>query len=50
MKLRKVVLGVLAVAVVAGVAGWFSLDKETRGLLATAANQPRPAVLEPGPA
>ena len=35
MKLRKVVLGVLAVAVVAGVAGWFSLDKETRGLLAT---------------
>jgi hypothetical protein len=27
-------------------AGWFSLDKETRGLLATTAHQPRPAVLE----
>ncbi|SDZ96817.1 serine hydrolase [Variovorax sp. YR216] len=35
MKLGKVVLGALAVAVVAGAAGWFSLDKETRGLLAT---------------
>ena len=35
MKIRKIALGVLAVLVVAGVAGWFSLDKETRGLLAT---------------
>ncbi|MEJ8813355.1 serine hydrolase [Variovorax ureilyticus] len=35
MKLGKVVLGALAAAVVAGAAGWFSLDKETRGLLAT---------------
>jgi len=35
MKLGKVVLGALAVAVVAGAAGWSSLDKETRGLLAT---------------
>ena len=35
MKLRRVVLGVLAAGVLAGVAGWFSLDKETRALLAT---------------
>jgi len=35
MKLRKVVAWSLAVLVVAGTAGWFSLDKETRGLLAT---------------
>lgn len=35
MKLSKVALGALAVAVVAGAAGWFNLDKETRGLLAT---------------
>ena len=35
MKPRKIVAAVLAVLVVAGVAGWFSLDKETRGLLAT---------------
>ncbi|HVO06782.1 MAG TPA: serine hydrolase, partial [Burkholderiaceae bacterium] len=34
MKLKKIALGLLAVVVVAGVAGWFSLDKETRGLLA----------------
>ena len=34
MKLRKVALGLLVVLVVAG-AAWFSLDKETRGLLAT---------------
>ena len=35
MKLRKLAFGLLAVIVVVGVAGWFSLDKETRGLLAT---------------
>jgi CubicO group peptidase (beta-lactamase class C family) len=35
MKIKKIALGLLAVVVVAGVAGWFSLDKETRGLLAT---------------
>jgi CubicO group peptidase (beta-lactamase class C family) len=40
MKLGKVVLGALAVAVVAGAAGWFSLDKETRGLLATLPTNP----------
>ncbi len=32
---KKIGLGVLAALVVAGVAGWFSLDKETRSLLAT---------------
>jgi CubicO group peptidase (beta-lactamase class C family) len=36
MKTRtRVALGVLAAVVVAGAAGWFSLDKETRGLLST---------------
>ncbi len=30
---KKIVLGALALLVLAGVAGWFSLDKETRGLL-----------------
>ena len=35
MKMKRILLGLLAVLVVAGVAGWFSLDKETRGLLAT---------------
>lgn len=35
MKLRKIALGSLVVAVLAATAGWFSLDKETRGLLAT---------------
>ncbi|HMO48154.1 MAG TPA: serine hydrolase domain-containing protein [Rubrivivax sp.] len=35
MKLKKIALGLLAVLVAGGVAGWFSLDKETRGLLAT---------------
>ena len=35
MKLRKIALGALAALVVIAVAGWFSLDKETRGLLAT---------------
>jgi CubicO group peptidase (beta-lactamase class C family) len=32
---KKMVLGTLVVVGVAGVGGWFSLDKETRGLLAT---------------
>jgi CubicO group peptidase (beta-lactamase class C family) len=32
---KKVVLGTLVVLGVAAVGGWFSLDKETRGLLAT---------------
>ena len=35
MKVRKIALGVLAVLVVVAMAGWWSLDKETRGLLAT---------------
>ena len=35
MKVRKVVFGVLVALLAAGTAGWFSLDKETRGLLAT---------------
>jgi CubicO group peptidase (beta-lactamase class C family) len=35
MKLTKIALGLLAVVAAAGTAGWFSLDKETRGLLAT---------------
>src|SRR3954470_2077000 len=35
MKIRNVALGLLAAVVVAGAVGWFSLDKETRGLLAT---------------
>ncbi|WP_457322578.1 hypothetical protein, partial [Stenotrophomonas sp. P5_B8] len=35
MKARKIALGLLAVVVVGGFAGWFSIDKETRGLLAT---------------
>lgn len=35
MKARKIALGVLAVLVAAAAAGWFSLDKETRGLLKT---------------
>lgn len=35
MKVRKIALGLLGALVVAGGAGWFSLDKETRGLLAT---------------
>jgi CubicO group peptidase (beta-lactamase class C family) len=34
MKLRKIVAGLLVAVVVAGVAGWLGLDKETRGLLA----------------
>jgi CubicO group peptidase (beta-lactamase class C family) len=36
MKLKKIALGLVAVLALAGVAGWFSLDKETRALLATA--------------
>jgi CubicO group peptidase (beta-lactamase class C family) len=35
VKIRKIALGVLAALALAGTAGWFSLDKETRGLLAT---------------
>ncbi len=35
MKFRKIALGTLLILAVAGTAGWFSLDKETRGLLAT---------------
>lgn len=35
MKLKKIAFGVLAALAVAGGAGWASLDKETRGLLAT---------------
>ena len=36
MKTRsKVALGVLGAVVVTGAAAWFSLDKETRGLLGT---------------
>src|ERR1700758_925364 len=35
MKLGKIVLGALAVLAVAGAVGWSSLDKETRGVLAT---------------
>lgn len=35
MALKKVVLGTLVVVGAAAVGGWFSLDKETRGLLAT---------------
>ncbi|HNQ11289.1 MAG TPA: serine hydrolase, partial [Giesbergeria sp.] len=33
--LKKIALGTLATLVLAGTAGWFSLDKETRGLLKT---------------
>ena len=35
MKFRKIALGLAAALVLAAGAGWFSLDKETRGLLAT---------------
>ncbi len=35
MKAKKIALGVLAALAVAGVAAWFSLDKETRAFLAT---------------
>ena len=35
MKIKKIALSLLAVLVIAGAAGWFSLDKQTRGLLAT---------------
>lgn len=35
MSLKKIALGTLAAVVVAATAGWFSLDKETRGVLAT---------------
>ena len=35
MRAKNIALGLLAAVVVSGVAGWFALDKETRGLLAT---------------
>ena len=35
MKLKKIALGSLAALVVAGSVAWFSLDKDTQGLLAT---------------
>jgi CubicO group peptidase (beta-lactamase class C family) len=35
LKIRNIAGSLLALAVLAGTAGWFSLDKETRGLLAT---------------
>src|SRR5690606_32280889 len=35
MKIVKAALGLLVALVVVAVAGWFSLDKETRALLAT---------------
>ena len=35
MKVKKLLLGTLLTRLTAGTAGWFSLDKETRGLLAT---------------
>ena len=35
MKIKTIVLGSLVVLAAIGSAGWFSLDKETRGLLAT---------------
>ena len=35
MKVKKILLGTLVTLLAAGTAGWFSLDKETRGLLAT---------------
>ena len=35
MKLKKIALGALAALIVAGTAGWLSLDKETRALLKT---------------
>ena len=35
MAFKKVVLGTLVVLGIAAVGGWFSLDKETRGFLAT---------------
>lgn len=35
MKIRNIALGLVAALAIAGTAGWFSLDRETRGLLAT---------------
>src|SRR3954462_9652919 len=35
MKVRRIVLGLLGALVVVAAAGWLSLDKETRGFLAT---------------
>ncbi len=36
MKLKKIALGTFAVLVLAGMAGWLTLDKETRALIKTA--------------
>ena len=35
MKIKKIALGALVIAAVAGTAGWLGLDKETRGLIKT---------------
>ena len=35
MKVKKIALGLFAALAAVGLAGWFSLDQETRGLLAT---------------
>jgi CubicO group peptidase (beta-lactamase class C family) len=35
LKVKRILLGTLVTLLAAGTAGWFSLDKETRGLLAT---------------
>ena len=35
MKIGRIILGTLVLAAAAAAAGWASLDKETRGLLAT---------------
>lgn len=35
MRKRRMALGLLAALALAGAGGWFSLDQETRGLLAT---------------
>jgi CubicO group peptidase (beta-lactamase class C family) len=35
MKAKKIALGVVAALLLAGLAGWFALDRETRALLAT---------------
>lgn len=40
MRLKKIALGVLATLALAAAAGWFSLDRETRGLLQTLPTKP----------